>query len=110
MPYSPDQLAAITKRADVTDAIADDVWKPARLNVVKSTIADEVWRSGRLAQVSAQIAKATSAGFGEVIKALAAGQQLTVEQITKAAHAGAAAALDEKISDAEVNLNVTPPA
>lgn len=60
------------------------------------------------AKVAAQASQAQLAGLTAVIAALAKDSQLTPEQITAAAKAGAAAALDEKITDADVTLNVEP--
>ena len=54
--------------------------------------------------------KAQLGGVNATVAALAKGQVLTADQILDAARAGATAALDAKITNADVNLNVTPQA
>lgn len=49
------------------------------------------------------------AGLRRAVAALAATPDLTAQQISDAAKAGSAAALDERISSADVTLSVTPP-
>lgn len=51
---------------------------------------------------------ANDAAQTAALKALAANPDLSIEEVTAAAKAGAAAALDERITDAEVHLDVTP--
>ena len=63
----------------------------------------------RQTYLQVRAARADLAALVAVVGELAKGQPLTAEQITAAAKAGASEALDEKITDADVALNVTPP-
>lgn len=106
-----DPLAGITLQQ-----IIDGVWNTTKWETPEGTTAPASSflraanaKAGR-AESYAKQALARVAALEAVVKAIQADPDITAEQITAAAKAGAEAALDERISEAEVSINVTPPA
>ena len=110
-----DPLAGIT-----LDQIAKAVWdysvpnhdanrdgKPDGQSLTRSNIVMANWRTGQVQAAVASLAGQV-AGLTAAVKQLAAGQTVDLEAITAAAKTGASEALAEKISDADVTLNVQP--
>lgn len=90
--------------------IADEVWNASRTigghENKPGPILWDLLGSTHAARDNSAAAVAELAGLRATVAALAAGGDLTAEQITDAAKAGAAAALSERITDARVGLTV----
>lgn len=105
-----DPLAAITL-AQIVEGILDaQIKHPDPKRTDTSSLQSWITRStleaiGANAKAAAALARV--AALEAVVKTLAANPAATPEQIEAAAKAGAEAALAEKISDADVTLNVT---
>jgi hypothetical protein len=88
-----------------------DLWQFDGIPAPDPTPTNPAWQPDSYLRQIYLMARATRAEVGSlraVVAELAKGQPMTAEQITDAAKAGAAAALDEKIADADVSLNVQP--
>lgn len=106
-----DPLAGITL-ADIKNAVWEDTkWKAANgvLYPARSWLIATRERVGSAESLARQ-ALARVAALEAVVKAIQANPAATPEQIEAAAKAGAEAALAEKIADADVTLNIAPPA
>lgn len=105
-----DPLAGITLK-DISNTVWNDtVWVGAdgKGYSAGSWVRAGNEKAGRAESLARQ-ALARVAALEAVVRTIAANPSATPEQIEAAAKAGAAAALEERITDADVTLNVSPP-
>lgn len=76
-------------------------------SLLRSNVVMANWRASQL-QIGVASLAGQVAGLAKALEQIAGGQ-IDLDAITAASKAGAAAALEERISDADVTLNVTPP-
>lgn len=115
MAMTPAERAALI--ADIRDSIINaplpnhdtnpDDDKPAGTSLLRSNVVMANWRASQLQGAVASLAGQV-AGLGKALEQIAAGQGIDLGAIQAAAKAGASAALDERISSADVTLTVDP--
>jgi hypothetical protein len=116
-----DMAMTPAERAALIDDIATKVWnievpnhdanrdgKPDGASLTRSNLVMANWRGGQLQGAVATLAGQV-AGLAKALEQISGGQ-VDIAEVQAAAKAGAQAALDERISDADVTLNVTPSA
>lgn len=96
-----DIMASIDDLKKVINSELGDVLRKADGGTIR---ADLKWQNEQAAKLSGQVL-----GLSSALASLAAGQGIDLSAVEAAAKAGAQAALDDKISGADVTLAVNPP-
>ena len=108
-PTNPAPAPAPTQEDDMPTP--QDLWNADIVTSPDKEPTNPTWTPASYLRETFRLLRSVRADVGAlraVVVELAKGQPLTADQITAAAKAGAQAALDEKITSADVNLNVAP--